>query len=312
MRFSIFQDTQLGARAVNQDRMGYCFSRESLFMILADGMGGHVRGEVAAELALQTCARLFQRLAQPRIADPATFLREALAGAHRALIAYQHAQGLHESPRTTVVACIVQEGKVWWAHAGDSRLYWMRRGVTLMRTRDHSQVQSLLNAGLIRPEQQDMHPDRNKVLNCLGSPQAPEIELVSRQGLQSGDVLLLCTDGVWAGLADAELARTFERTPVAQAVPTLVREAVARHGRTADNATALAMAWDTDLSEGVPSLSSLDLPEGALTTTIALEAPADARGAAAAADETGWSDDAIERQITEIRQAIQRSRRRAD
>lgn len=309
MKFSIFQDSQRGARAVNQDRMGYCFSRESLFMIVADGMGGHVRGDVAAEIALQTCARLFQRLAQPRVADPATFLREALAGAHRSLLAYQQAQGLPESPRTTVVACIVQDGQAWWAHAGDSRLYWLRQGVTLMRTRDHSQVQSLINAGLIRPEQQDTHPDRHKVINCLGSPQSPDIELVARQRLKPGDVLLLCTDGVWAGLADGVLARSFQAGTVAQVVPELVRQAIARHGRIADNATALAMSWESDPSGGAPTLSSLELPEGAMTTTIVLEPPGERSAAAGAAEDSGWTDEAIERQIAEIRQAIQRSRR---
>lgn len=310
MRFSIFQDTHVGARAVNQDRMGYCFSREALLMVVADGMGGHVRGEVAAELALQTCARLFQRLAQPRVTDPATFLREALAGAHRALMHYQLTEGLPESPRTTVVACIVQQGRAWWAHAGDSRLYWLRNGVALTRTRDHSHVQSLLNAGLIRPEQQDVHPDRNKVLNCLGSPHLPHIELVSRQLLKPGDVLLLCTDGLWAGIGEAQLARAFDRVSVSQAVPALVQQAVLRNGRTADNATALAMAWEADLADGAPTLSSLELPEGMLTTTITLGPTEDVRAAAVATDDAGWSDDAIEQQISDIRRAIQKSRRR--
>lgn len=312
MRFSIFQDTAIGARASNQDRMGYCFSRESLLMLVADGMGGHVRGEVAAETALQTCANLFQRVAKPQVPDPVQFLEEALLAAHRALLQYQIAHRLHESPRTTVVACVVQRGSAWWAHAGDSRLYWLRNGITLTRTRDHSRVQSLLSAGLIRPEQQDVHPDRNKVLNCLGSPQAPGIEIVAAQPLRPGDVLLLCTDGFWAGIGEASLARAFDGKAVGQVVPDLVSQAVARNGRIADNATALAMSWEADPMDG-SILSSLELPEGALTTTIAL-APTDAEPAVIPSDalmgDAAWSDDAIEQQIAEIRQAIQRSGRK--
>ena len=310
MRFSIFQDTDIGARPTNQDRMGYCFSRESLLMIVADGMGGHVRGDVAAETTLQTCAAHFQRMAKPRLPDPGGFLQEALLSAHRALLQYQVTHRLPEAPRTTVVACVVQEGRAWWAHAGDSRLYWMRNGVTLTRTRDHSRVQSLLSAGLIRPEQQDVHPDRNKVLNCLGSPQLPRIETAAAQPLKPGDVLLLCSDGFWAGTSEMALAKAFMGHPVAQVVPELVEKAVARNGRIADNTTALAMSWEADPTEGAPTLSSLELPEGALTTTIAIASGSSSSEPDEAAADPAWSDDAIERQIAEIRQAIQRSRRK--
>ena len=103
MRFSIFQDTALGARSVNQDRMGYCFTRDSLLMLLADGMGGHLRGEVAAQLAIQTAAAAFQESARPMVADPVGFLDHALRSAHREIMRYQEAHGLPESPRTTVV-----------------------------------------------------------------------------------------------------------------------------------------------------------------------------------------------------------------
>ncbi len=89
MRFTIFQDTDIGARASNQDRMGYCFSRESLLMIVADGMGGHLRGEVAAQLSMQTAAALFQQAAQPRLPDPAEFLEQAFRASHQELHRYR-------------------------------------------------------------------------------------------------------------------------------------------------------------------------------------------------------------------------------
>ena len=128
MRFSIFQDSVIGARQINQDRMGYAYTRECLLLIVADGMGGHLRGEVAAQLTLQAVGSLFQMRARPALADPAGFLDQALLAAHRDIIRYQKEQELPESPRTTVVAAVVQHGHVWWAHAGDSRLYWLRDG----------------------------------------------------------------------------------------------------------------------------------------------------------------------------------------
>ncbi len=303
MRFTIFQDTAIGARTVNQDRMGYCFSRESLLMVVADGMGGHLRGEVAAQLTLQTCAGRFQREAQPRLDDPAAFLDAALRAAHRELLEYQRTNRLPEAPRTTVVACVVQDGAAWWAHAGDSRLYWLREGRVVSRTRDHSKVQTMVSLGLIGEHEQETHPERNKVLNCLGSPYEPTLEMTQRASLRPGDVLVLCSDGFWSGIPEATLATAFEQVPVAQQVPELVRRAVEANGRVADNTTVVAMQWEGADDEDVPTLSSLDLPDGAVTTTISIGRLDEAEAAA----EPVLSDDEIERQIAEIQQAILRS-----
>jgi PPM family protein phosphatase len=301
MRFTIFQDTAIGARAVNQDRMGYCFSRESLLMLVADGMGGHVRGEVAAQLTLQACAALFQRQATPRLADPAEFLDAALRASHRELLRYQQTHGLPEAPRTTVVACVLQDDSAWWAHAGDSRLYWLREGRILSRTRDHSKVQTMVSLGLIGAHEQENHPERNKVLNCLGSPYEPTVEITTHARLQRGDTLVLCSDGFWSGIPEKEFAAAFALGPVAQAVPDLVRRAVEHNGRFADNTTVVALTWESGESDDVPTLSSLDLPDGAVTTTISI-------GQLEAGDaDTPLTDEEIERQIAEIQQAIQRS-----
>lgn len=300
MRFSIFQDSLIGARSVNQDRMGYCYSRESLLMIVADGMGGHVRGEVAAQLTLQTSAGMFQRTATPRLDDPAKFLDSALRASHRELLRYQLSHDLPEAPRTTVVACVVQDGEAWWAHAGDSRMYWLRDGRVQARTRDHSKVQTMLSLGLITAEEAEHHPERNKVLNCLGSPVEPTIEVAAPARLAAGDVLLLCSDGLWSGVPEDELARAFAEAPVSVVMPQLVRQAVAYNGRFADNATGVALRWEGRPADELPTLSSLNLPEGAVTTTIAIGNPS---------DETpvDLSDEEIERAIAEIQEAIHRS-----
>ena len=302
MRFTIFQDSAIGARTVNQDRMGYAFSRESLLMVVADGMGGHVRGEVAAQLTLQACAAMFQKQAQPRLQDPAAFLEAALLAAHRELLQYQETHALYEAPRTTVVACVVQDDSAWWAHAGDSRLYWLRDGRVIARTRDHSKVQTMVSLGLLAAHEAESHPERHKVLNCLGSPHDPALEMTTRARLQRGDTLVLCTDGFWTGLPEDGFAAAFAQGPVAQVVPGLVAKAVAANGQAADNTTVVALTWESgEIDDDVPTLSSLDLPEGAVTTTIAI-GPLDE-----ALAEPPLSEEEIERQIAEIRHAIRRT-----
>lgn len=302
MRFSIFQDTDIGGRSINQDRMGYCFSRESLLMVLADGMGGHLRGEIAAQIAMQTVASMFQQQALPRLADPVAFIEQAFHASHRELHRYRDLHGMTECPRTTIVACVVQDGHAWWGHAGDSRLYLFRGGEVMFRTLDHSKVQSLVSLGLITEAEGEVHPERNKVLNCLGSPFVPPIEIHAAFPMKAGDVVMLCSDGLWSGVSAEELVNEFRMEPVEQAVPRLIQSALAHNGPGADNTTVLAMKWDMDSTDasGLPSLSSMGLPDGAVTTTISI-------GSLEAAEAVDMTEDEIDKTIAEIQEAIQRS-----
>ena len=168
MQFSVYQHSHIGGRKVNQDRMGYCFTRDALLLVLADGMGGHQHGEIAATIAMQTLSMMFQMQARPYIKKPERFLEEALQQAHRDILAYTVRHKLPESPRTTVVACLVQHNCAVWAHCGDSRLYLVRGGRMLMRTRDHSYAEYPEVASASRPPR-----NRNVLFTCLGSPSRP-------------------------------------------------------------------------------------------------------------------------------------------
>src|SRR3954471_9893053 len=141
MRFSIFQDSKVGDRSGNEDRVGYSYSRDVLLMVIADGMGGHDRGEVAAEIAVNEITRRFQQGPRNKLRKPFEFLVSAIQSAHRAIVSHAVEQNLLECPRTTCVACIVQAGFAYWAHAGDSRLYVIRGGELLAATQDHSKIQ---------------------------------------------------------------------------------------------------------------------------------------------------------------------------
>lgn len=117
MKFTIYQESRPGKRANNEDRLAHCYSRDALLMVVADGMGGHYYGEIAAQIAVQVLIESFQREATPEISDPFLFLQKSMNNAHRAIIDFTDAHNLKDSPRTTCVACIVQHNIAYWAHA---------------------------------------------------------------------------------------------------------------------------------------------------------------------------------------------------
>ena len=200
MRFTIFQESRIGKRRTNQDRVAYSYTRDALLMVLADGMGGHLYGEVAAQISVQFIAQSFQQEARPKVTDPVLFLSRVLSNAHHAILDYAFDKHLADIPRTTIVACLIQEGVAHWAHAGDSRLYMIRKGRLVAQTRDHSRVQLMLDQGLLDAEAAAVHPGRNRIFSCLGGNHPPQIEFSRGVLLINGDVLAICSDGVWGPL----------------------------------------------------------------------------------------------------------------
>jgi len=298
MRFTIYQESRIGKRQSNQDRIAYCYARDALLMLVADGMGGHQHGELAAHIAAQYITRAFQRDAQPALPDPALFLSRALTGAHHAILDDTLDRRLSEAPRTTIVACVIQGGTAWWAHAGDSRLYLLRRGRIQQQTRDHSRVQLLVEQGLLRPEDAATHPGRNRIYSCLGGTHSPQIDYSPPCKLQDGDVIALCSDGVWGPLGDNALLLGLSDAPPGEAVPRLMNQAEFHGGDTADNLSLVALCWHDDLAAIQPDAIS--------TQTMALndfatEMEHSCRGAARAA---ALDEDEIERAIREINAAI--------
>lgn len=269
MRFAVYQESLIGGRPSNQDRMGYCFSRDALLLLLADGMGGHLHGEVAASLSLQTMGALFRERATPRVAEPMALLDELVFAAHQSLLGYRAMHRLPDTPRTTIVACLIQQGMAWWAHCGDSRLYWLRQGRILARTVDHSHLERLVALGKVSPAERASHPDRNKLYNCIGSPSLPRVDKAAPVQLQSGDQLLLCSDGLWSGVREHEMAYQLSAGTLDQAIPSLVRQAAVAGGKNGDNVTALAVTWLDDLRDSGQDLLMTDgLPQNQVITSI--------------------------------------------
>lgn len=299
MKFSVFQISRRGGRQKNEDRMGYCYTRESGLFVLADGMGGHPQGEVAAQIALQTVAAMYQRQAKPQLPDVHEFLSNALLVAHHQILRYASDKGMIDAPRTTLVVAVVQDGSASWVHCGDSRLYMVRAGEMLMRTRDHSYME------LEQIPKALEHINRNVLFTCLGSPTKPIYDTTGPIALEQGDRLLLCSDGLWGTLSDNEIAHELGRNVVSQSVPELVESALRKAGDTSDNVTVVALEWEVpDLYEAARVVSTDSMNDEVFASTIHADS-------IDGLDELeDLDDEAIERSINEINEAIRRSAER--
>jgi serine/threonine protein phosphatase PrpC len=234
--------THRGTRAENQDRYGVWGTDAAVLLVLADGMGGHARGEVAAELAVAAVGERFAALAAPRLADPDRFLLLAFGEAQQQVLGCGQRLGLddNEQPRTTLVAAVVQDGRIWWAHCGDSRFYVARDGALLVRTRDHSyaELRDVLadDAGIVGDGL-----SRSVLFSCIGSPGRPLIDTGGPLRLDGHDTVLLCSDGLWDGLSDLDILHQMTGQSVADALASLASLALATGGARCDNITGVAL-----------------------------------------------------------------------
>lgn len=245
MRIEYADLSLVGDRDDNQDRVMVAAADKAALLMVIDGMGGHSDGSRAADTALKSLLDSFQQTPLPMF-DPLGFLHMALSRAHDDVARLGKGQSIDTRPRATTAICLVQEGCAYWAHVGDSRVYHIRHGRMLERTRDHSHVELLLREGKITEEELPNHPMRNFVECCLGGdPAIPEMTVSGRRPLQPGDVLLLCTDGIWANLRDADIAAFFrdENTELRAWLEALGRRAVQASSPFSDNTTAAVLRW---------------------------------------------------------------------
>lgn len=237
--------SDVGHRDDNQDRAAVVADAEAALLITIDGMGGHYDGALAAEIGRNTLLGAFAAEPHP-LFDPLGFLHLSLGRAHEAVVAAGQSLPVEQRPRATCAVCLVQDGAAYWAHLGDARVYHIRNGMLLHRTRDHSHVEQLLRDGVIREEEVQRHPMRNYVDCCIGGDAAmPDMSISLRHPLCPGDILLVCSDGLWANLPDAEIAAFWEADgkPFAEALSDLVDYAVEASTPHSDNATAAALRW---------------------------------------------------------------------
>ena len=244
MRVEYADISLLGGREENQDRVSAAVAEHAALLVAVDGMGGHAHGARAAQVTQQVITEAFWHSPQP-LFDPLGFLHLTLGRAHEEVARLGTQLPLEQRPRATCAVCLIQQHASWWAHVGDSRVYHVRRGELVARSRDHSHVELLLREGLISAEQAQTHPMRNFVECCLGGdPILPDMTLSRRRAIEPDDLLLVCTDGFWGPLKDPEVAGSLNGNgQLREQLLELGSRAVKRAGAASDNTSAAALRW---------------------------------------------------------------------
>lgn len=245
MRIEYAKVSAVGDRTDNQDRAAVVASDNAALMLVFDGMGGHSDGARAAETGLKVVQDMFVAATQP-IFDPQGFLYMALSRAHDVVVDIGRDVDVDFRPRATCAICLVQEGGTFWAHIGDSRIYLVRDGSVMTRSRDHSHVEVLIQEGAITEKEAETHPMRNFVECCIGGDEpVPDMSITNYKKLKDGDVLLACSDGLWSGLSDEDMAQigALEDTNLADNLKALSIQALNTNAPHSDNTTGTALRW---------------------------------------------------------------------
>jgi serine/threonine protein phosphatase PrpC len=210
--------------------------------VVADGMGGHTGGALAAQQVLHTASADLGRFsAHSELSRE--LLESSLNEAHVLIKASRFIN--EKDPHSTAVMLLLQPGKASWAHCGDSRMYRFRGKRMLFRTTDHSYIEELVAKGRITPEQARTHPYHNVLLSTLGSNEPPQIDYGETEDLQAGDAFVLCSDGLWGYFGDAELGAAIVAHSARQASDLLIGQARARAHGNGDNVSLVVIKLQT-------------------------------------------------------------------
>ncbi|MDU2066296.1 MAG: Stp1/IreP family PP2C-type Ser/Thr phosphatase [Sporomusaceae bacterium] len=228
-----FVKTDIGlVREVNEDH--YAFEPPEL-LVVADGMGGHVAGEIASQLAIST---IVEYLRQPFAANKTQQeLEKALHLANEKIYERSQQGRQYLGMGTTVTACYILGQKIYWAHVGDSRMYLMQQGLLRQVTEDHSLVGELLRQGSITKAEADVHPQRNILTRAVGTSSKILVDSGCAQW-EPSDYLLLCTDGLTGLVSETAIAQMISTESISQnTVDSLVQAALTAGGY--DNVTVI-------------------------------------------------------------------------
>ena len=243
----------LGDREEQQDRLVIIPSKKEpgvILLMVADGMGGHTGGAMAAQQCISTAQQIFANFHSGED-SPKKLLTSIIHESH--LIITLSSYTSEAEPHSTLVAMLLQKERADWAHVGDSRLYHFRNKRLVQRTRDHSYVEQLFREGKIKEEDMERHPNKNILVHCLGGVNPPLIDYGGTDKLEGGDTFILCSDGLWAYFNDYEMGSILAENPPRVASEQLISQARAQGNGRGDNCS-LAILKLTQLEEEKPKV----------------------------------------------------------
>lgn len=227
----------IGRRDEQQDRVCVLKGGDARLLVLADGMGGHEGGALAAQAVVDAASDQFLALGGVVAGDPANLLASIVASAHDRVNALGAELGL--KPHSTCVLLYIDPAATAWAHVGDSRLHRFADGRFAERTMDHSVVELMRLQGRITEEEMKTHPDKNRLYEALGGEQPPQVEAGGKESAV-GDGFLLASDGVWENVANADLEAVLQAEDLVEALRCLIERAKKHGGPDCDNLSAAA------------------------------------------------------------------------
>lgn len=190
-----------GNREKNEDFIGMKEDEGAFCFVLADGLGGHGRGDVASKLVVEETKELFHHTS-----NIDNFLRKAYSTSQDKLLKYQNAEHALNEMKTTEVILVIGEETIQWGHIGDSRLYHFKGNRLAERTLDHSVPQMLVSSGEIKEKEIRNHPDRNRVLRVMGTEWSqPKYEIGNAIKPKGNHSFLLCSDGFWELIEEKDM-----------------------------------------------------------------------------------------------------------
>jgi len=258
MKLDLGAHTDTGkVREKNEDSYGFAETPNVCLFVVCDGMGGHAGGQIASRVA---CSTIVQEVMKAEMDDPRELLYRAVEAAHRAVL--QEAKKLPEvkGMGTTAVVGLIQRNNLYLGHVGDSRAYRIRRGQQKQLTTDQTRVQRMVEQGILSEAEAKTHPDAGVLVQAIGQEKGIKPFVTPEEtgiALEKGDVIVLCSDGVYDCTGDGEIAEMVGGRDAADAARHVVRVTTERDGK--DNATAVVVRIDPD-SRNKSRVTQLDEP----------------------------------------------------
>ena len=228
----------VGGREEQQDRVAVFNGANARLLVLADGVGGHEGGALAAQTLIDVASDLFRAFESNSEDTPAHLLERIVLNAHERINALGHEHDI--KPHSTCVLLYLDSKAAAWAHVGDSRLYRFSEGRLVERTIDHSIVELMRLQGRITEAEMKTHQDKNRLFEALGGEQLPQADAGGKE-IATGEGFLLASDGVWENVDDADLGAAIQAEDLATALRHLVESAKARGGPECDNLSVAAV-----------------------------------------------------------------------